>query len=118
MDAPRKSTGLVHTLHYRSVDTAGNVETTHFAQVRIDTTKPSTISNADRPTYVGTFTLVLKPFDDHSGVASTWYSLDGKPYEAGTSAQIAGAGRHTVRFYSTDNAGNTERARSVAVRIK
>ena len=118
VDAPRKSTGLVHTLCYRSVDIAGNVETTHFAQVRIDTTRPSTTSNADKTTHAGSFTLVFEASDSHSGIASTWYSIDGGFYQAGTSALVAGTGRHTVRFYSEDNAGNTERVNSVAIRMK
>ena len=115
---PRKSTvAVVHTLAYRSADKAGNVEATHSAQVKIDTTKPVTTSNANGLTQKGSFTLVFAPTDTGSGVAATYYSLDGGAVQTGTSVLIAGAGRHTVKFYSKDIAGNVESTSSASVRI-
>jgi hypothetical protein len=118
VEAPKKTAvGIVHTLEYRSVDNAGNVEPAQFAQVKIDTVKPVTSSNADTKVHPGSFTLVLSAKDAHAGVAKTLVSLDGRAYTTGTSVVVTGAGRHTVRFYSLDNAGNVEGAKSVTVRI-
>ena len=113
----RVATAAVHTLEYRSVDVAGNVETSGFGQVKIDSIKPATASNADGVTHAGSFTLVLSPKDADSGVKASYISVDGKAYAPANSVTISGAGRHTVKFYSVDNAGNTEGAKSLAVRI-
>ena len=115
---PRKSSvATVHTLAYRSADVAGNVEATHSAQVKIDTTKPVTTSNATGVTQKGSFSLALTPTDTGSGVAATRYSVDGGAYQVGTSVLITGAGRHTVKFNSSDGAGNVESTSSASVRI-
>ena len=76
-----------------------------------------TTSNADGLTHTGSFTLILAPTDLHSGVASTWYSVDGKTYKSGTTVVVAGPRDKTVRFYSIDNAGNVEGTRSASIRI-
>ena len=115
---PRKgSVAAVHTLAYRSADNAGNVEGIHTAQVKIDTTKPVTRSNANGTTQKSSFTVVLTPTDTGSGVAATYYSVDGGAFQPGTSTLVTGAGRHTVKFYSSDSAGNVESPSSASVRI-
>jgi hypothetical protein len=108
----------VHVVAYRSADLAGNVEAEQYAYVKLDGKFPATTSNAAEYTGTGSFTLVLSPTDAHSGVAETWYALDGKTYKSGTSVSVTGKGTHTVKFYSVDLAGNAEGARSVKIVIK
>jgi hypothetical protein len=107
----------VHTVTYRSVDLAGNLESERYAYVKLDGKPPLTTSNADGSSHQGSFTLVLTPTDAHSGVAATYYALDGKGYKAGTSVQINGQGTHAVTFYSVDVAGNGEVWKSVMIVI-
>ena len=115
--AKRTPTGVVYDLAFRSVDAAGNVEATKTGKVRLDTIAPVTTSNADTLTHKGPYTLVLSASDAHAGVRTTLYSVDGGAFVAGATVTLTTAGRHTVKFYSTDNAGNTESVRSATVRI-
>lgn len=43
-----------------------------------------------------------------SGCKTTYYSIDGAPFVAGSSVTISADGEHTVDHYSIDNAGNIE----------
>ncbi len=104
-----------HTLEFWSVDVAGNVETPHktaeFAIVSpaVDVTPPLTISDA-RGSYAESATVRLTATDNPggSGVAHSYYRLDGAPPAAGDVVVVAGAGAHTLEFWSVDVAGNVE----------
>ncbi len=114
---PPASGIATHTLQYWSVDNAGNTETAHTATFTVaaspDTTPPTTTSNAvatyPRP---GTITLTAVDNTGGWGVANIYFSLDGAATQTASppSVQIGtgGAGPHTLKFYSTDIAGNTE----------
>ena len=69
-------------------------------------------------------TVHLSAVDPHSGVASTWYSLDGGgSFTQGTQVTVAAPangsndGRHWVGYYSVDDVGNAEYVHWVAVII-
>jgi hypothetical protein len=65
-------------------------------------------------------TITLQPSDgtNGSGVASTMYSIDNGQAAAYTSEfTISTAGSHTVKYWSTDNAGNIEQTHTVEVKI-
>ncbi|MEV7629938.1 ThuA domain-containing protein [Actinoplanes sp. NPDC089786] len=68
--------------------------------------------------HTGPVTVTLTA-TDAGGVAGTEYQLDGATAWTAYTAPIAvsGDGTHEVRFRSTDEAGNVEAAKSVAVRI-
>jgi hypothetical protein len=118
ISVPRKTAvSAVHMIRFHSTDAAGNVEAVRFGQVKIDAIKPVTRSNADAITHPGSFVLVLEPADADSGVTGTYLSVDGGAYRPAVSATITGRGRHTVRFYSVDAAGNAESTRSATIRI-
>jgi subtilisin family serine protease len=112
------STGGRHTLSYRSVDRAANVEEATSAAVDVDLTAPVTTATGlpggwrTRPV-----TVTFSAGDALSGVAYTEYSVDGGAYVQGTSATIATAGRHTLSYRSVDVAGNVETARSSPIDI-
>ncbi len=110
------STSVVgsHSIEFWSVDVAGNIETPHkTASFTVtapvpDTTAPTTVSDA-KPTYVGTAFLKLTAVDTGgSGVAFTYYILDGGVQTAGTTVLTSSVGTHTVEFWSVDVAGNIE----------
>ena len=77
--------------------------------IAVDVTPPMTVSDV-AATYVASATVTLSAVDDAggTGVAQTWFVLDGSDATAGTVASIATAGSHTLKFWSVDNAGNVE----------
>jgi hypothetical protein len=82
-----------------------------------DDTPPVTTASAPSGWQNGSVTVTLSATDDLSGVADTYYTVDGGPQQSGTSIQIATEGSHTIAFWSVDNAGNEEPANTVTVRI-
>ncbi|HLL73412.1 MAG TPA: PQQ-binding-like beta-propeller repeat protein [Pyrinomonadaceae bacterium] len=117
------SGGGSHTVNYWSVDALGNTEAQRSLTVNIDTSAPNT-SLATTGTagtngwYRSWVQISLTPLDNQSGVASTYYSVDGGAAQAYTgSFTVSGNAQHNVSFWSVDKVGNTEAARSVAVKI-
>ena len=98
-------------------DRAGNRTTASSAAVRIDRTPPATSATAPEGWSRGDVAITLHPADALSGVATTSYQVDGGPVRSGTAVAITGDGRHTLRYWSTDAAGNVEPAISVEVDI-
>ncbi|MFD7689550.1 OmpL47-type beta-barrel domain-containing protein [Streptomyces sp. NPDC059781] len=120
-----------HTVRYRATDRAGNaaavksVEFTVVAAPPQDTTPPATgvtvagTKNSDGA-YVGDATVTVSADDGHggSGVAGIEYSLDGGPYLAYTEPVVVDrAGRHTVAYRASDNAGNTSEPLTVSFTV-
>ncbi len=99
-----------HTVEYRSTDVAGNVATIGSCVVRLDGRPPRTTSDAPVTPAPGPLTVHLTAVDQPglSGVAATYYSLDGAAWTPGTSVVVAGIGLHWLLFYSVDAAGNSE----------
>jgi RHS repeat-associated protein len=102
-----------HTIYFWSVDNAGNIETQKSASFVIDTTPPTTTSNA-LSFYNGTAVITLSAGDTGSGVGATYYKVDGGAQTAGTAITVlppaSGTATHTISFWSVDNAGNVETA--------
>jgi photosystem II stability/assembly factor-like uncharacterized protein len=102
-----------HTLEFWSVDASGNIETPRgsvgFSITVPDTTPPTTVSNA-LAAYAGPATIQLTATDNvgGSGVAHTYYRLDGGPQTDGTTVSVSDAGAHGLEFWSEDVAGNPE----------
>ncbi len=99
-----------YTVTFYSVDNRNNWETAHSVSVNIDATPPST-------TYaVTTGYVTLYPTDATSGVAVTYFSLDGSTFAPYLAPQHF-YGNHTIKFYSMDNAGNTEAAHTASISV-
>jgi len=81
-----------------------------------DTTRPTTTSNA-KATYVSTATIKLTPSDTGSGVATTYYKLDGAAPVAGTTITTSVLGKHTLVFWSVDKANNPEFQQTVTFTV-
>jgi hypothetical protein len=118
---PLSGAPATHTLDYWSVDNATNVEVLVHKVFKITATAdgqpPVTTSNR-LPFYgVGTYTITLTANDAGWGVASTWYSLDNATAIQGNSVNTGGAGGHTLKFWSIDNANNQEAANTVTYTV-
>jgi alpha-L-rhamnosidase len=109
-----------HVLSYRAKDVAGNSSGEQQIAVSIDGTAPTTQLTVARKSGIEDADQAVLGFtaqDALSGVASTWYSVDGGELnELGDKAPtIEGFGQHTVQFSTTDVAGNVEPLRSLVV---
>jgi len=101
----------VHTLEFWSVDNAGNTEAKQSATFFVlDGSAPVTTSDA-KLIYYSMATIRFTATDPDTGVAATYYSLDGAELVAGTTVTTSVLGNHTLSFYSVNNmrvGGNTK----------
>ncbi|MCX8173543.1 MAG: Ig-like domain-containing protein [Thermoplasmata archaeon] len=108
----------VHILCYYAVDRAGNLEEEKTLTIGIDSTAPETTINASSGWYSQTpVMLALAAVDGTSGVAVTFYRVEGGEWKTGVEINLTEDGVYTVEFYSVDIAGNLERSQRVTVRI-
>ncbi|HEX6354452.1 OmpL47-type beta-barrel domain-containing protein [Actinophytocola sp.] len=98
-------------------DRAGNTASAAFGDIDIDRTAPVTGASADGVWHNTGVTVDLTAHDALSGVATTRYTVDDGPVETGTSLTIGAEGTHTLTYWSTDNAGNSEASKTVEVKI-
>lgn len=89
-------------------DGIGSTQVSPVAVV-VDSTAPTTVSDAVSE-YVGPATIHLLATDNAggTGVAHTYYRLDGAAQVEGTSIQVSSVGAHELEFWSSDVAGNVE----------
>src|SRR5205823_2941416 len=106
-----------------SVDQAGNSEAAHGASFQIDSAAPGTTDSLSGPQTNGWYSsspvgVSLSAADATSGVAATYYTVDGGSatlYSAPFS--VGGAGSHSLTFWSVDQAGNSEAAHGASFQI-
>ena len=105
----------------RSSDVAANYETPQVLSVKMDGLAPHTSDDAPAGAHNHDVTVHFAASDAHSGVAQTWYELDGGPWTAASQVTVTAAandGTHWIHYYSVDNVGNLEtRAHVCAVLI-
>lgn len=113
-----------HRLDFQAVDQAGNVEAAQTLRLPLDQTAPSTAYQPDPNSIVGDngwyrsfITITLIPLDLGSGVASTFYRIDGGAWQNSTHLVLNQEGTHTLEFYSRDVAGNVETPFPVVLKI-
>ncbi|KRC88264.1 hypothetical protein ASE25_15580 [Terrabacter sp. Root85] len=109
--------GTALTASATATDKAGNSTNAQSAAVKIDRTAPNTTVTAPPAWNKSDVTLTLVPNDGLSGFDKTFYQLDGGAQTAGTSVPVTAEGNHTLKFWSTDLAGNTEAAHTVSFGI-
>ncbi|MEY7972884.1 ThuA domain-containing protein [Saccharomonospora xinjiangensis] len=102
-----------HTMLYRAVDRAGNVETDKAVTVAIDGTDPVVLVSgvADGVVYGDAEDLAVswQARDATSGISSASARLDGAELEPSTTVPLhtLDLGEHTITVEATDRAGNT-----------
>lgn len=118
------SSNGAHTVSYWSQDAAGNIESAHSSVVKIDTSAPTTQTSTTGTAggngwYRSAVQVSLTASDSNqSGVANTYYSVDGGATQTYDSSFSIGAeGLHQVNFWSVDALGNTESQQSVTIKI-
>jgi hypothetical protein len=110
----------VHELRYRARDALGNLSAVGSTSVLMDARPPKTTDDAPRdlagapiPQAVDV-TVHFTATDALSGVATTWYSVDGGDWVAGSAVTIPAPpdggndGVHWIAYFSVDSAGNAE----------
>lgn len=107
----------INQISFYSVDEAGNVEEAKTLEVKIDRTAPNTTSKTSTAWSKDTVTVNLHIADELSGVAKTFYSINGSNYAEGASFKVDKDGINQISFYSVDQAGNVEEAKMVEVKI-
>lgn len=126
------SAGFNHTLALKSDGTVwalgdnyggqlGDGTTTdRYVPVQIfslDKTAPITTDNAPAGWSNKDVAVTLKASDNISGVAATYFTVDGGERQQGTSVTITTEGKHTISYWSIDRAGNIESPHSTVVQI-
>ena len=108
-----RSTDGIATIAYWATDNSGNVSQAGSMTVRVDKTAPvTTITATPGPTSTS---VAISGTDATSGLAGTFYSVDGTPAAAYSGPITLDNGVHTVNAYSTDIAGNTEAVKTLSL---
>ncbi|WP_240702976.1 OmpL47-type beta-barrel domain-containing protein [Cohnella luojiensis] len=107
----------IHSVSFYSIDKAGNKENLRTIEVKIDRTAPVTSADSPSAWVKEDVTVKLTSSDSGSGVATTFYSVDGSEFVEGSSFTISQEGIHTVSYYSVDQAGNEETKQAAEVKI-
>jgi Pro-kumamolisin, activation domain/Divergent InlB B-repeat domain/Subtilase family len=105
--------GGCQNLIVRAWDNAGQASTTSYGPLCYDAWPPYTYATLtgvlQGQYYAGLVIVTLNPTDNLSGVASTWYEIDGGAWQRYLRPiHVAAPGIYTVGFYSKDVAGNIE----------
>jgi hypothetical protein len=122
--APFTLSDGAHTVSYWSVDNAGNTETALTGYANIDTTSATTTATGLQSSAAAAWqkspakvTLSATDNTGGSGVAATYYTIDGGVRQTYTAPFTLSDGAHTVSYWSVDRAGNTETAHSGYAKI-
>jgi hypothetical protein len=99
-------------------DIAGNAGSGNIDGIHIDRQAPNTSASGVPSSWVnGAVTVTLSGTDDRSGVAATYYSVDGSAPQIGTAVTVSTDGVHDVAYWSVDLAGNVETTKHDTIRI-
>lgn len=110
-------THSVQAVNGPSTSSGIGVQSVTPAAPTVDTAAPVTTSDV-QVSYVSAATINFSATDaGGSGVAGTYYILDGGPQIAGASLVVSAPGNHTVEYWSVDNAGNAEPCKSATFSV-
>ena len=125
--APFKVTSEgIHTIGYRSIDNLGNTEAEKTLAIVVDNAPPSSVITVGDPKYQASEKLYISgktgisitALDSGSGVSKIEYSIDNgafAAYKEAINLSTYPEGTHTIYYRSTDNLGNVEDAKTLAV---
>jgi hypothetical protein len=103
--------------HATVSDLAGNDTSATVAGLKIDRTKPVTSVTAPSDWQRGGVTLAVQASDNLSGVAGTFYTVNGGAPKAGSTIELADDGTYELTFWSVDGAGNEGVHGTATVRV-
>jgi large repetitive protein len=90
---------------------------TVLAKLIIDEEAPVTTSDDSADWSNKAVTVNLSATDNETGVAATYYSVNGSEFAEGSTFTVEGEGVHKVSFYSIDKVGNKEEVQTTDVKI-
>uniref|UniRef100_A0A4Y8PSN3 Ig-like domain-containing protein n=2 Tax=Paenibacillus athensensis TaxID=1967502 RepID=A0A4Y8PSN3_9BACL len=102
---------------YACTASSAGGSSTKSVTIKRDTTAPVTTDNAPSGTALSNVQVDLSASDAASGVAATYYRIDGGAQQTGTTATLTTNGVHTLAYWSVDTAGNVETSHTVTVTI-
>ena len=88
-----------------------------LAKLIVDTEAPVTVANTPKDWTRENSVITLTATDNETGVANTYYSVNGSNFTEGTSITVNSEGVHYVSFYSVDNVGNKEEVQNIEVKV-
>lgn len=112
-----------HVVSYWSVDAVGNAETQHSLTIKIDSSAPSTQlavtgTAGNEGWYKSPVQVSLSSADSRSGVAASYYTVDGGAAQMYTGAfTLSANAEHLINFWSVDKVGNTESQQLATIKI-
>lgn len=102
---------------YKGEEARVDVIVSGAIQTPQDAEAPTTTDDAPSGWVSRDVTVQLSATDSGSGVAATYYRLNGGDEENGTLVHLVEEGVHTLDYWSVDVAGNTEEPRTVVIQI-
>jgi len=108
-------------VYIRVKDNVGDISQTSVDSITLDQTSPSTTHSLSGDLgadgYKSSVVVTLTSMDTTSGVESTKYRITGGEWRTADTFVISEDGEHTVEYYSTDAAGNTEGTKTFEVKV-
>jgi hypothetical protein len=109
--------GTNQSVQGHATDDAGNTASVIVNGINIDKTAPTTSDNAPAGWVNSDVTVTFNASDSGSGLAGTFYAVDGGIEQQGTSVTITAEGNHTISYWSVDKAGNVESPHTAVVQV-
>ncbi|MFF5996383.1 hypothetical protein AAGS61_16845 [Lysinibacillus sp. KU-BSD001] len=106
-----------YKVSFYSVDVAGNKEEVQTIELKADVIAPTTTAIAPKEWTNEDVVVKLQAQDAESGIAKTFYSLNGSAFIEGNTFTVRKEGIHTIQFYSVDLVGNVEDSNTIEVKI-
>jgi len=114
------STEGQNLISYWSVDNAGNVEAEKTVTVNVDKTNPTTTLTTSSDVSIwnnSDVEVTLTAADSVSGVANTFYTVNGGEEQIGSTFVVNTEGKNTISYWSVDKAGNVEAAKTGMINL-
>jgi DNA-directed RNA polymerase subunit RPC12/RpoP len=110
----------INKLYYYSVDKSNNVEEEDYLVIKLDTSVPDTdmIITPDEPDgESGWYVTIPEVTLTNEPLATVYYHWDSYPFKVYDSSFNGLVGKHTLYYYSRDEAGHVEPTKSIKINI-
>lgn len=106
-----------HTIEWRSLDWAGNLEQVNSLNMTVDDAPPTTTINKSDVQATTATIFTLTTTDSGCGVNVTGYRIDGGSWITYSGGFTLPEGEHNISYYSNDMLNNTEREKWLVVNV-